>query len=269
MTSLQGERYVLRGGKEGYERLLVLARNRWPDTLALLGRAGLSPGMRCLDLGCGGGAVSLEMASLVSPGGTVLGLDMDEVGLGLARRAAAERHLTNVEFRQMNANDWDEPNAYDAIYTRFLLHHLREPVELLRRMWAGIRPGGILVVEDADFGGWCSDPPNAGFDFFVRTYREVLGRSGGDPDCGRKLWRWFREAGIPNPQLALVQSVRTGGEEKSLAWSTLEGSAGAITSAGVATPPEMSAALSDLAKFTENPHSLISGPRVFQLWSKR
>jgi len=47
------EQYVIRGGREGYERLLVLARERWPDTAALFGRVGLSPGMRCVDLGCG------------------------------------------------------------------------------------------------------------------------------------------------------------------------------------------------------------------------
>ena len=49
------ERYVIRGGQPGYERLLLLARDRWPDTTALFERAGLSPGMRCIDLGCGGG----------------------------------------------------------------------------------------------------------------------------------------------------------------------------------------------------------------------
>jgi hypothetical protein len=51
-------RYVIRGGQEGYERLLLLSRDRWPDTAALFERAGLSPGMRCADLG-GGGAAAL------------------------------------------------------------------------------------------------------------------------------------------------------------------------------------------------------------------
>ena len=82
------ERYVIRGGKEGYERLLLLARERWPDTAALFKRAGLSPGMRCIDLGCGGGEVTLEIARLVDPGGSVTGVDMDEIKLSLARREA-------------------------------------------------------------------------------------------------------------------------------------------------------------------------------------
>ncbi len=149
---------MIRGGKEGYERLRLLARDRWPDTAALFERAGLSPGMRCIDLGCGGGEVTFEIARLVAPGGSVTGVDMDAIKLDLARRAAAERGLGNVEFRLLNVRDWDESGAYDAVYCRFLLQHLSQPVDLLRRIWAGVRPGGVLIVEDADFDGWCWTP---------------------------------------------------------------------------------------------------------------
>lgn len=80
---------MIRGGREGYERLLLLARERWPDTAALFKRACLSPGMRCIDLGCGGGEVTLEIARLVDPGGSVTGVDVDEVKLSPARGRGA------------------------------------------------------------------------------------------------------------------------------------------------------------------------------------
>jgi ubiquinone/menaquinone biosynthesis C-methylase UbiE len=70
------ERYVIRGGREGYSRLLLLARASWPDTAALFSRARIRPGMKCVDLGCGGGEVSLEMARLVGPGGSVTGVEL-------------------------------------------------------------------------------------------------------------------------------------------------------------------------------------------------
>jgi ubiquinone/menaquinone biosynthesis C-methylase UbiE len=263
------ERYVLRGGKQGYDRLLVLARNRWPDTLALLRRAGIQPGMRSLDVGCGGGAVTFEIATLVGPAGTVVGLDMDGVKLELARKAAAERHLPNVEFRQSNVNDWNELAGYDLVYSRALLQHLRRPVEVLRRMWASVRPGGLLIVEDADFDGWCCDPPNAAFDFFVRTYGEATRQNGGDSTLGRKLGRHFRDAEIPDPELTVVQSVSTRGEAKGLAWSTLEYSSEAILAGGIATSAELRVALESLATFTEDPTTVISGPRIFQAWVRR
>jgi 2-polyprenyl-3-methyl-5-hydroxy-6-metoxy-1,4-benzoquinol methylase len=135
------ERYVIRGGRAGYDRLQVLTRDRWPTIRALFARAGVGAGMRCVDLGCGGGEVTFELAKLVAPGGDVVGVDMDEVKLALARDAAADRGITNVEFRALNVNAWDEPAAYDVVYGRFLLQHLRQPVALLRRMWAAVRPG--------------------------------------------------------------------------------------------------------------------------------
>ena len=260
--------YVIRGGKPGYDRLMLLARERGHDTQALLEQAGVSAGMRCIDVGCGGGAVTLEIARLVGPGGTVVGIDMDGVKLGLARQAAAERGLTNAEFRVGDVRDWDEPGGYDAVYSRFLLQHLSEPAGLIGRMWAAVRDGGVLVVEDADFDGFCCDPANEGFELFLDAYRRVLARRGGDHAIGRRLYRYFLAAGIPDPQVRLVQPVHQG-EAKTLAWSTLEATADAILAEGLATSDRVTAALASLRRFTDDPGTLICGPRVFQLWSRR
>jgi SAM-dependent methyltransferase len=260
--------YVIRGGKPGYDRLLLLARERQADTCALFDRAGISAGMRCIDIGCGGGQVTMEIARLVAPGGTVIGIDTDEVKLALARQVAAERQLANAEFTARDASDWDEPGSYDVVYSRFLLHHLSQPESLLRRMWAAVAGGGVLIVEDADFDGWCCDPANEGFELFLDTYRRVLASRGGDDAIGRKLYRYFLAAGIPDPQVTLAQRVHEG-EAKALAWSTLEATAEAIISAGLATPGQITAALLSLRRFTDDPGTLICGPRVFQLWSRR
>ena len=107
------------------------------------------------------------------------GVDMDEAKLELARAAAAEGGHANVEFRVANVNEWHETSAYDLVYCRFLLQHLNRPVDLLRRMWAAVRPGGALVAEDADFDGLFCQPPNDGFAFYARMYPRVLQRYGG------------------------------------------------------------------------------------------
>jgi 2-polyprenyl-3-methyl-5-hydroxy-6-metoxy-1,4-benzoquinol methylase len=263
------ERYVIRGGRAGYERLQLLARDRWPDTRALIERAGVTAGMRCIDLGCGGGAVTAELAQLVAPDGFVTGVDVDEVKLALAQEAARARGITNVAFRALNINEWHEPAAYDVVFSRFLLQHLHQPVALLQRMWAAVRPGGVIIVEDADFDGWCCQPANEGFAFFLRTYSHVLARAGGDHTIGRKLYRYALAAGIPAPHMSLVCPLYTAGEGKALALSTLEATTEPILAAGIATADHLHAALQDLAAFTADPHSLIAGPRLFQLWTRR
>ena len=263
------ERYVIRGGKPGYERLQLLARARMPDTRDLFDRVGVAPGWRCLDLGCGSGDVTFEIARRVGPDGHVTGIDMDATKLELARAAGAELGLTQIEFRSSDVSAWQERDAYDMVYCRFLLQHLRDPVDLLRRMWAALRPGGALVVEDADFDGLFCHPPNDAFDFYADNYRRVLAFNGGDPAIGRKLYGYFSAAGIPRPELTLVQDAYASGEGKTLAHSTLEATAESLIDAGLASPDVVAAALASLARFTEDPDTVVGDPRIFQVWSRR
>jgi ubiquinone/menaquinone biosynthesis C-methylase UbiE len=263
------ERYVLRGGRWGYDRLQLLARVHRADTLALLSRAGLRPGMRCLDLGCGGGQGTFELAELAGPDGFVVGIDMDEVKLALAREAAAERGQANVEFRSANVNDWAEPDAYDLVYSRLLLQHLSRPAELLRRMWDAVQVGGVIAVEDADFDGLFCHPENGGFAFYRRMLPRVCELNGGDPAIGRKLYRYFLQVGIPAPEVRVVQECGATGDLKDLTVSTLEASADAIIGVGLATADEVTAAIADLAAFAADPETFIGGPRIFQLWARR
>ena len=136
-------------------------------------------------------------------------------------------------------------------------------------MWAAVRPGGLLVVEDADFGGWCCHPPNDGFSFFLRAYSQVLHRRGGDPALGRKLYQYFLDAKIREPHLTLVQPARTEGEEKALAWSTLDATADAVLAEGITSEDELRAALTSLRRFTDDPATPIADPRIFRAWSRR
>ncbi|HKA50267.1 MAG TPA: class I SAM-dependent methyltransferase [Candidatus Dormibacteraeota bacterium] len=263
------ERYVIRGGREGYDRLRVLAAARRASTLELFQRAGLRPGMRCVDLGCGSGDVTLDLAVLAGPAGSVAGVDMDQAKLEFARAVARERGLANVAFEAADVTEWAGSSEYDFVYCRFLLQHLARPVELLRRMWDAARPGGVLAVEDADLEGLFCDPDNAGFSFCQRMYAEVLARHGGDPGCARRLVRYFRETGTPVPEVRLLQAVNTGGDAKAMPLLTLEAIADSIVSAGLATADEVTAAIEDLRAFTTRPDTLVSDPRIFQVWARR
>ena len=263
------EKYVIRGGRIGYDRLQVLARARWPDTSALLDRIGVRPGMHCLDVGCGGGAVTLELARLVAPDGEAIGIDMDEITLQLAREASAAEGLPNVEFEVADVEEWTEDATYDLVYCRFLLHHLSDPLGLLQKMWAAVRPGCVIAVEDADMDGRFCDPPNDGFELWRRAYPELLRRRGGDATIGRKLHRYFLDIGIPAPQLTVAQDVRTAGEAKMMPLLTLEATADAILSEGIASETELNTAIADLASFTDDAGTTIAGPRVLQVWSRR
>lgn len=257
-------RYIIRGGFEGKKRLEVLARVMWPTTLRLLEQAGVGRGMSGLDLGCGGGDVTLDLARLVGDAGRVVGVDRDETNLELARRSAAEAELANVQFRRLNVEDWSESRQYDFIYCRFLLTHLADPRAVLRRMLAALRPRGVAVVEDIDNAGHFCCPPRASFDSYVRLYRAAAARQGADADIGPKLYGMLLDAGWRSVELSVVQPVFVSGEGKRLALLTLVNIADALLDEELISGPDLQAAIDDLARFTDDPHTLISLPRVFQ-----
>ncbi len=265
------ERYVISGGRTGYQRLQVLARRQRPGTLETLRQAGIRPGMRCLDLGCGNGDVTFEMARLAGPDGSATGVDMDPVKLALATEEAASRGLGNVTFRTASVRDWHEPGAYDLVFSRFLLQHLAAPTVVVGQMWDAVAPGGVLVAMDADLAGHFCDPPNEGFRFYVEKYQQALKLNGGDPDMARKLYRCFVLAGLPDPRLRMTQDAGTdpAGDIKLVALSTLQATMESIISSGVATRAEAEAAVADLAAFIADPHSLVGDARIFSVWSRR
>jgi ubiquinone/menaquinone biosynthesis C-methylase UbiE len=121
--------YATRGGAEGKQRLRVLARVMHSSTTSLLERLGVGDGMRCLDVG--GGDITLELARRVGPRGTVIGADLDETKLDLARRDAAGHGITNAEFRHLDIRLHGAGTGFDLVYSRFLLTHLADPARTL------------------------------------------------------------------------------------------------------------------------------------------
>jgi SAM-dependent methyltransferase len=164
---------------------------------------------------------------------------------------------------------WDEPAAYDLVFARTLLQHLPDPVDLLRRMWRGVRPGGVLAAEDADFAASFCEPPHPAFDRYLDWYRETLIRRGGDPEIGRHLYGHFARAGIDRARVAVTQRVDADGDVKPITHSTLEASAKAIVDEGVAAAEEVAEALAGLAAATADPDTLIGLPRMFQVWARK
>ena len=121
------ERYVIRGGRAGYERLKVLAAGR-----AARDRRSSRPrrrraGMRCIDLGCGSGDVTFELARRVGPAGHATGVDQDEVKLALRARGGGRGQGIATPSSGRQRLRLVEPGAYDVVYCRFLLQHLSRP----------------------------------------------------------------------------------------------------------------------------------------------
>ncbi len=133
-------------------------------------------------------------------------------------------------------------------------------------MKRAVRPGGVIVVEDVDFTGHFAQPPCAALDRYVDLYQTVVRHNGGDGAIGPRLPGLLRDAGLAPIQLKVVQP--TFGARR-LALVTLEHIREKVLAAGLATPAEFEAIRADLERFGRAPGSLMSLPRLFQVWGRR
>jgi ubiquinone/menaquinone biosynthesis C-methylase UbiE len=269
LTDGTADHYLIRGGLDGRVRLRVLARVMWPSTRELLARVGVPEDARCLDVGCGGGDVTIPLARL-APRGQVVGTDVDEVKLELARAEALAAGVENVEFR---LEDVTEPPRraewFDLVYARFLLTHLPDPAEVVARLVARLQPGGVLVVEDIDCSGHFCHPESAAFRRYVELYTMAARARGGDPGIGPRLPSLLAEAGLDVLGMHVVQPAGFHGDVTIIAPLTLEAIGDAAVGAGLATAEELARLLDDLSAFARTPGTVSSIPRVVQAWGRR
>ena len=264
------EGYLLRGGRAGAERLHLLNRAKWPTTEQLLRSVGLRAGMRCLDLGCGSGDVTLKMAALVGEGGEVVGVDADRAILRLAEQEAERHQGLPVTFRRLDAERLAEESAYDLVYARYLLSHLPRPERVVEVMARALRSGALLVVEDVFFPGHVCYPPNAAFDRYVQLYQAAAkSKEGGDAAIGPRLLGLALDAGLAEVRVGLVVPTFRDGEGKRVAQVTMEHIREAVVGAELATSDEVDAIVGELSRFADDDRTLMSMAPTFQVWGRK
>jgi SAM-dependent methyltransferase len=188
-----------------------LAQILAPVTRQFLEQAGLCAGMKVLEVGSGAGDVALLAATLVGPSGRVIGVDNNQAILETARARAQAAGLTQVSFVECDLTSLVLDDTFDAVVGRYILHHLRDPVLVLRQLVHHLRPGGIVAFQEADLTRLgTSIPPVPLFEQVGEWIKEPLRREGLDLQFGLRLYPLFLEAGLPAPQIHCESFLGTG-----------------------------------------------------------
>ena len=155
---------------------------------------GLRPGLEVLDVGCGPGTITVDLAARVAPG-TVVGIDRADEVIAQARSRAGRPANAGFEVGDVYALDYPD-DSFDLVHAHQVLQHLSDPVAALREMGRVCRPGGVVAARDADYASFAWAPDDPRLDHWLATYRSVARANGGDPDAGRHLLGWANRAGF-------------------------------------------------------------------------
>lgn len=235
-----GKTYVLGHSEQELSRLEQQGELFGTETREVYRRAGLAPGMRVLNIGCGAGDDALIAADMVGPTGSVLGIDRAPAALSQARARAERAGLKHISFAEAEIYSFEPQTKFDAVIGRFILLHVADAVGALKRVQTFLKPGGILAFVEMDIDETRAIPPlpllTQCVNWITDTYRHV----GVEPNMGSELYATFRQAGL-SPRLTGTCRVESGPNSIAYGFAaqTLASLVPAMEKFGVATANEI------------------------------
>jgi SAM-dependent methyltransferase len=207
-----------------------------------------------LEIGSGLGLLAADVAARV-PHGSVIGLECSSDQL-----ARAPRDVPNLSYVQADAHALPFPDAtFDIVYCRYLLEHVADPVQVLRQARRVLRFGGRMLCQENDISLIRHDPPTPAFYRVWNAFAQLQIRLGGDALIGRKLFRYFREAGFcgdlalsPQPEIYWQGHAGFRTWIENLIGNIRSGQA-KLVELGLATPSDIAAATAELVSVADHP----------------
>jgi ubiquinone/menaquinone biosynthesis C-methylase UbiE len=267
-----GHQYVLGDHAEELARLDHQAAVIERPTRLLLQAAGLTAGMRVLDLGTGLGHVARLAGELVGPSGSVLGIDRSSDVLAVARERTLQAGMVQVTFADGNALEWRATSPFDAIVCRLFLFHVPDPLAAVRHQIQNLRPGGLFVAVDFDLGGTRTDPPVAIVDTVGRWVHDAFRAAGAWPRIGARLGTILEDAQLTRVTTFGVQaylSPRDPSGARLLA-GVVRSLAPAIIAHGLATDAQLDLTTVEqrIATAVSSARAVILPPTVVGAWGR-
>jgi SAM-dependent methyltransferase len=260
--------YVLGTHDEEIERLGLQHRVWRPRASDAWRRAGFSTGQTILDVGCGPGYASVDLAKIVGPAGRIVAVDRSRRFLDALESRCRQREIGNVEAHEMDLSEGAIPVANaDGAWARWIFAFVPRPRGLLERVARTLKPGGVFVSHEYfEYATWRLMPRSPELEELVGAVMDTWHASGGEPDIGREIPVWLQELGFTLRELNPIIDVVT---PSSFVWQWPK----AFVEVGLARmvelarfTPERASEISDAFSARESdPHSLLVTPGVLEI----
>ena len=237
----------------------------------LLEHAGIQPGWRVIDVGCGPRGVLDLLAARVGPSGRVVGLERNAEHAALAESFVALQGLETVAIVRGDLIGNDLPKgSFDLAHERTVLVNVPDPEAALAAMVELVRPGGVVACQDPDQSARVCDPPHPAWDRLTELLFEAWQRNGADPFLGRRLPGMMRHAGLKNIAVKLY-AIETGiGHPWRFNFLTfIDNMRAAILAGGLIHVEALDQEVHALRAHLEDPETMVISALFYQVWGRK
>lgn len=255
-------------------RLITQGQLYNPSTRTFFQAAGISKGMKVLELGSGVGDVTLLLADLVGPSGRIVGIELNPRAVETARTRVQNAGWRNVEYFAGDIESIQLDQDFDAAVGRFVLMWLPDPRAVLQRVVKYLRPGGVIAFQDNDFVfNVVASASLPLFDKLNADLRETQSHGGADFHMGLKMQQLYHQVGLPAPQLTLDAPLGTGDDWTGYQFlaETVEMLLPRMRQLGIVMPGEvdMSNLAERIRKEAVENQAVIVLPAIIGAWSRK
>jgi SAM-dependent methyltransferase len=241
----------------------------WADaTAASWAQANFGRGDTLLDVGCGPGYATFDLANLVGPAGRIIAVDMSQRFVEHVEQQAITRGLNQVHAEVQDLSVLALPNdSIDGAFARWVMCFLRDPAHVIARVSRAMKPGARFVILDySHYEGFRMSPPSAITERIFNAVGESFRVHGGNPSIGLELPSMMRDAGLDIVDIRPVVRV---GRPGSAIWdwprTFFENFLPTLVESASLTEQEVASFWSDYESRSANPVAYFMSPPMVQL----
>ena len=261
-----GDNYIL-PGQSDHDRLRVISEIHDGATRQWLRHAGFQSGCRFVEFGCGMGYVTRWAAA---EGATATGIDVNEEQVKASQALADAANLKNADFRTGNIYEPDfPPDSVDVAYCRWLMVHLNRPADAMRAIYKILKPGGVMVCEEAGVGAVYAEPRSAAYEEMREIVLKAGHARGVDYDGGRYAHMWAKEAGFALVDVAAYHPHYLKGPHKGFWNWTLRNGSRRLVDEGQLSEAKWMELVDGMTAADNSPDTVVAHCRMHQLIARK
>lgn len=243
--------YILNTNENARNRLGLQHELYVKSSTQLLDEAGIKPGMKGLEIGCGSGAMTIELARMVGDTGRILSIDLSSEQIEATKAFTQNYH--NIDFKVWDVNHLSDLNEqFDFIYCRMVLHHLVNAQDAVLQMKKCLKPNGLVICEEPSiFDSTFCAPESAAYEQFTQLARGCFLSNQRDIGIAHRLELDFSACGFTVLHHSLFQPLLRREKEKEIYAMALDDLTPQLLEQHLATTEqiaELSAELKSLAR---------------------